>query len=137
MESAASVAADVTSIVSESESGIFIIPRRETDTGKLRESIRKQQAAHLARTMQRAYSLDDLRALCFDFGIDYDSIDGDDKRMKIISFVYHFYKNNTLEIITDFLAADRPNYNWRVEGFNSTRVEENEATDDSVSLSGN
>ena len=121
----ASVAADVTSIVSESESGIFIIPKRETETGKLRESARKQQAAHLARTMQKAYSLDDLRALCFDFGIDYDSIEGDDKRNKIISFVLHFYRNNTLEIITDFLAADKENYNWRVAGF-STRVEKDE-----------
>ena len=114
MEAATAIAHDVTAVVNESESGIFIIPKRETDTGKLRDRRRKEQAAHLVRTMQQAYDLDDLRALCLDFGIDYDSIEGDTKKSKIISFVLHFYKNNTLEIITDFLAADRPNYNWRV-----------------------
>ena len=125
MEAATAIAHDVTAVVSESESGIFIIPRRETDTGKLREHRRKEQAAHLVKQMQKAYDLDDLRALCFDFGIDYDSIEGDTKKSKIISFVLHFYKNNTLEIITDFLAADRPNYNWRIAGF-STQVEKDE-----------
>ena len=125
MEAATAIAHDVTAVVSESESGIFIIPRRETDTGKLREHRRKEQAAHLVKQMQKAYDLDDLRALCFDFGIDYDSIEGDTKKSKIISFVLHFYKNNTLQIITDFLAADRPNYNWRITGF-STQVENSE-----------
>ena len=122
MEAATSIAQDVTAVVSESESGIFIIPKRETDTGKLRDKRRKEQAAHLVRQMQRAYDLDDLRALCFDFGIDYDSIEGDTKKNKIISFVLHFYKNNTLQIITDFLAADRPNYKWDI----STQVENSE-----------
>ena len=122
MAAATSIAQDVTAVVNESESGIFIIPKRETDTGKLRDRRRKEQAAHLVRQMQRAYDLDDLRALCFDFGIDYDSIEGDTKKNKIISFVLHFYKNNTLQIITDFLAADRPNYKWDI----STQVENSE-----------
>ena len=122
MAAAASIAQDVTAVVNESESGIFIIPKRETDTGKLRDRQRKEQAAHLVRQMQEAYDSDDLRALCFDFGIDYDSIEGDTKKNKIISFVLHFYKNNTLQIITDFLAADRPNYKWDI----STQVENSE-----------
>jgi len=125
LEAATAIAHDVTAVVNESESGIFIIPKRETDTGKLRDRRRKEQAAHLVRQMQKAYDLDDLRALCFDFGIDYDSIEGDTKKGKIISFVLHFYKNNTLQIITDFLAADRPNYKWRTAGF-STQVENSE-----------
>lgn len=127
MAAATAIAQDVTAVVGESESGIFIIPKRETDTGKLRDRRRKEQAAYLVRQMQKAYDLDDLRALCFDFGIDYDSIEGDTKKSKIISFVLHFYKNNTLEIITDFLAADRPNYNWRIAGF-STQVENSETS---------
>ena len=122
MEAATAIAHDVTAVVNESESGIFIIPKRETDTGKLRDRRRKEQAAHLVRQMQEAYDSDDLRALCFDFGIDYDSIEGDTKKNKIISFVLHFYKNNTLQIITDFLAADRPNYKWDI----STQVENSE-----------
>ena len=122
MAAATSIAQDVTAVVNESESGIFIIPKRQTDTGKLRDRQRKEQAAHLVRQMQEAYDSDDLRALCFDFGIDYDSIEGDTKKNKIISFVLHFYKNNTLQIITDFLAADRPNYKWDI----STQVENSE-----------
>ena len=122
MAAATAIAQDVTAVVNESESGIFIIPKRQTDTGKLRDRQRKEQAAHLVRQMQEAYDSDDLRALCFDFGIDYDSIEGDTKKSKIISFVLHFYKNNTLQIITDFLAADRPNYKWDI----STQVENSE-----------
>ena len=122
MAAATAIAQDVTAVVNESESGIFIIPKRQTDTGKLRDRQRKEQAAHLVRQMQEAYDSDDLRALCFDFGIDYDSIEGDTKKNKIISFVLHFYKNNTLQIITDFLAADRPNYKWNI----STHVENSE-----------
>lgn len=114
MEAATSIAQDVTAVVKESESGIFIIPKKDTETGKLRDKRRQEQAAHLVRTMLKAYDLDDLRALCFDFGIDYDSIEGDTKKSKIISFILHFYKNNTLQIITDFLEGDRENYNWRV-----------------------
>ena len=122
MAAATAIAQDVTAVVNESESGIFIIPKRQTDTGKLRDRQRKEQAAHLVRQMQEAYDSDDLRAFCFDFGIDYDSIEGDTKKNKIISFVLHFYKNNTLQIITDFLAADRPNYKWDI----STQVENSE-----------
>ena len=124
MESATSIAKEVTSIVSESKSGIFIIPKT-TDTGKLKDEQRQKQAGHLVKTMLLAYDLDDLRALCFTFGIDYDSIEGDTKKSKIISFILHFYKNNTLQIITEFLEGDREKWNWRIEE-SSTRVEENE-----------
>jgi hypothetical protein len=114
VESATSIAKEVTAVVSESKSGIFIIPKT-TDTGKLRDEQRQKQAGHLVRTMLKAYDLEDLRALCFDFGIDYDSIDGDTKKNKIISFIMHFYKNDTLQIITEFLEGDREKWNWRVE----------------------
>lgn len=124
MESATSIAKEVTGIVSESKSGIFIIPRT-TDTGKLRDEQRQKQAGHLVKTMLKAYDLEDLRALCFTFGIDYDSVEGDTKKSKIISFILHFYKNNTLQIITEFLEGDREKWNWRVEE-SSTRVENNE-----------
>ncbi|MCP5414994.1 MAG: hypothetical protein H6961_10350 [Chromatiaceae bacterium] len=69
MEAATAIAHDVTAVVSESESGIFIIPKRETDTGKLRDRRRKEQAAHLVRQMQRAYDLDDLRASVLILGL--------------------------------------------------------------------
>lgn len=115
MESAASIAQDVATIVNESESGIFIVPKRETDTGKLRDERRKHQAGHIIKTMQKAYDLNDLRALCLDFMMDYESIEGDTKREKIISFVEHFYKRNTLEVLTEFLEGDRENYNWRFD----------------------
>ena len=114
----------MTGIVSESKSGIFIIPKT-TDTGKLKDEQRQKQAGHLVKTMLKAYDLEDLRALCFDLGIDYESLEGDTKREKIISFILHFYKNNTLQIITEFLEGDREKWNWRIEE-SSTRVEENE-----------
>lgn len=116
MESAASVAQDVAVIVNESDSGIFIVPKRDTDTGKLRSQRREYQKQHIIKTMQQAYGLDDLRALCLDFMMDYESISGETRRDKIISFVEHFYKRNTLEVLTEFLEGDRENYNWRFDG---------------------
>lgn len=115
MESAASIAQDVATIVNESESGIFIVPKRETDTGKLRNKRREYQKQHIIKTMQKAYGLNDLRTLCLDFMMDYESIAGETRQDKIISFVEHFYKRNTLEVLTEFLEGDRENYNWRFD----------------------
>ena len=51
-------------MVEESGSDVYLIPKRQTDTGRLREAQRKRQAAHLLATMDQAYNEDELRELC-------------------------------------------------------------------------
>lgn len=105
----------ITAVVKESDSGVFVIPKRQTDTGKLRAENKHKQAAHTAVTMEQAYSEADLRTLSFDMGIDYESLPGEEKREKIRAIVGHFYRRNTLQIFIEFLEGDRPNWKWRVD----------------------
>lgn len=124
MESATSIAKEVTGIVSESKSGIFIIPKT-TDTGKLKDEQRQKQAGHLLATIDKAYNEDDLRELCMFWNLDYESISGANKRAKIVSLIGYFYRRNTMRVFVEFLEGDRPKWNWRFEE-TSTRVEKDE-----------
>ena len=105
----------VASVNVEPESDVFDVPTK-TETGQFREQRRKRAAVHIAQTMEQAYSLDDLRDLCFAFHIDYESIEGEGKREKIRAFVRHFYHRKTLRVLVEFLEGDRPNEVWRSEG---------------------
>lgn len=98
----------------EPHSDVFDVPTK-TETGELRDRRRKQAAVHIATTMESAYSLDDLRDLCFAFHIDYESIEGEGKREKIRAFVRHFHHRKTLRVLVEFLEGDRPNEVWRVK----------------------
>lgn len=98
----------------EPHSDVFDVPAK-TETGELRDRRRKRAAVHIANTMEQAYSLDDLRDLCFAFHIDYESIEGEGKREKIRAFVKHFYHRKTLRVLVEFLEGDRPNEVWRVK----------------------
>lgn len=103
----------ITAVVEEAGSDVFVIPKRKTETGKLREEQRKREAGHLLQTMDQAYSDNELHDLCFAWGIDYESISGDNKRAKIRSIIGHFYRRNTMQIFIDFLEGDRPDWSWR------------------------
>lgn len=87
------------------------IPYRKTDTAELKRR-RQQHAVTVAHLMEDAFSEDDLRALTFDLGIDYESIVGEGKRGKIRALVSHFYRRNTLDVFVGLLAAERPNIAW-------------------------
>lgn len=83
-----------------------------SDTGRLRER-QKQLAARTARLMTEYFSESEIRSLCMDFQIDYESIDGDNKVDKIRALVLHFYRHNTLDVFIDFLGAQRPAVDWQ------------------------
>lgn len=92
-----------------------MVPKAETSTGKLWGQQRKEQAIHLFITLKKAYSENDFRELCFLFGIDYDSMSGETKPLKMQAFVNHYYTRNQLGVLTNFLEGDRPEWNWRPE----------------------
>lgn len=98
----------------ESGSDVFAVPAK-TDTGKLREQRRREAAIYIAKTMDKVYSNDELYKLCYDMGIDCESIPGDTKQLKIRALVGHFYRRRTLRVFVEFLEGDRPNEVWRIK----------------------
>jgi hypothetical protein len=66
--------------------------------------------------MERAYSLDEFMTLCFAFGLDFELIRGETKREKIRTFVGHFYRRRTLQVLIGLLESEeeRPNETWRL-----------------------
>jgi len=87
----------------------------KTDTGELRERQRRRAAVYIAKAMEIAYSMDELHKLCYDMGIDCESIEGDTKQSKIRALVSHFYRRRTLRVFVEFLEGDRPNEVWRIK----------------------
>jgi hypothetical protein len=114
VEGALKVADEVTAVVSEADSGVLIIPRKETDTGRLREERRVREAVFVANVMELAYDENELRDLCFEMGVDYESVSGTNKQGKVRSIVSHFFRRNTLDVFRDFLQGDRPNWSWQL-----------------------
>jgi hypothetical protein len=102
-------------IGTEDSGGVWIVPKPKTETGKLRDGRRKEQARHIFTTMKLAYSPEEFQELCFVFGIDYDSILGETMPLKIMAFVTHYYRRNQLDVLTNFLQGDRPEWKWRPE----------------------
>lgn len=92
----------------------MIIPRTKTDTGRLREERRVQEAVRVADVMEQAYDEEELRDLCFSMGIDYESVSGNTKQGKVRAIVSHFYRRDTLDIFVEFLEGDRPNRMWQL-----------------------
>jgi hypothetical protein len=98
-------------IGTDDDSGVWVVPK--TDTGKLRENKRKDRAKHIFSIMKMAYSESEFQELCFVFGIDYDTIQGDTKPLKMMAFVTHYYRRNQLDTLVNFLSGDRPEWNWQ------------------------
>jgi hypothetical protein len=68
--------------------------------------------AQLRRTMSAAFNLDDIRSLCFDIGIDFDTLSGDDKNTKIIELIQSAARLGKLGDLISLCAKTRPNAGW-------------------------
>lgn len=75
-------------------------------------SPKTSQQARLRQLIAAAFNLDELRALCFDLGIDYDDLPGESKLRKIIELISYFMRQNTLVQFLQYLALARPNVIW-------------------------
>jgi hypothetical protein len=69
-------------------------------------------AAELRKLMSASFSLDEIKALCFDLGVDYDSLGGDDKNSKIIELIQHNARNKRVSGLIDACRKARPDVNW-------------------------
>lgn len=69
-------------------------------------------AAALRQLMHAAFSLDEIKALSFDLGVDFDSLSGDDKGSKIIELIQHCGRTGTVAALVDQCRKLRPMPAW-------------------------
>ena len=59
-----------------------------------------------------SFSLAEIRALCFELGIDYEHLVGEEKQSKVISLLYWIIRRNQIERFVSTLRKLRQNINW-------------------------
>jgi len=94
--------------------------RRRGDTGKFFREQTLLWAKKLAQLMDETLGLDDLREICFEFGVDYEKLRGDEKRGKIRSLIIYFYQRKTLPLLADHLQLIRSNTQWPLTAVEAT-----------------
>jgi hypothetical protein len=59
-----------------------------------------------------AFDSEELKTLCSDLGVDYDSLGGDGKAAKARELVAHLVRRGALARLAEYCAALRPTYAW-------------------------
>lgn len=71
------------------------------------------QPTDLHRKIGEYFSLDELRELCLDLGIEYEDLSGDTRRVKAISLVEYCNRYGCRAALLERCAALRPHVDWR------------------------
>lgn len=66
----------------------------------------------LRRLLTSAFSLAEIRTLCFDLGIDYDDLGGEGKSGKIRELIMHLSRRKRLRDLVELASRERPQINW-------------------------
>jgi hypothetical protein len=75
----------------------------------------KQYRVALRRNIQQYFSQNEIKSLCFDLGIDYDDLSGDDRTQKVIELIQYMERNERLAELVEYLTTVRPTVNWGKE----------------------
>lgn len=62
--------------------------------------------------MNEGFGKEELQHLCFELGIEYDNLDGDTKKSKIVSLVQLFARSQRMIELIDLCKKERPNISW-------------------------
>jgi hypothetical protein len=74
----------------------------------------KPQRKQLRENLISFFSLDEIRTLCFDLKVDYDSLSGENKPDKVRELILHVERLNRLEELISLCKSERPLANWNV-----------------------
>jgi len=80
-------------------------------TTMLQEGQRKW-ASTLCKMVDAYFNLDELQAMVYDLGWDYEKFSGDNKQMKIRSIVDYARRRGTLQLLAGFCQELRPGEQW-------------------------
>lgn len=73
------------------------------------------QRAQIRETLDKYFDDGELRTLCFDLGIDYDNLSGDDKADKARELVRHCERRGRVVALYEAIYHRRPNAFWERE----------------------
>ena len=82
------------------------------DTGPLIKQQRARWLVRLRDLMCQYFSEGELENLCFDFGIDYEMINGGTKRQAVRKIITYFARRDTVELMVSRLQELRPSVLW-------------------------
>jgi len=69
-------------------------------------------AAQLRQLVVDAFDQDELRALCADLDVDYDSLPGESKVARVLAVIVHFARRQRLPAFIQHCAEQRPKVDW-------------------------
>lgn len=95
-------------------------PRRRGDTGQFFREQTLLWAKKLALLIDKTLDMDAIREICFEFGVDFENLDGTQKRAKIRALILYFYHRKTLPELADHLQMIRPNTQWPLTAVEAT-----------------
>jgi tetratricopeptide (TPR) repeat protein/LysM repeat protein len=78
------------------------------------EEYDRQALAQLRRTLTDYFNEDELRTLCFDLGVDYESLSGEGKASKTRELIVHLERHNRIGELLKLVAELRPNVYWGI-----------------------
>lgn len=94
--------------------------KRKGDTGQFFREQTLLWAKKLALLMDQTLDMDSIREICFEFGVDFESLDGTQKRAKLRALILYFYQRKTLPLLADHLQLIRPNTQWPLTAVEAT-----------------
>jgi hypothetical protein len=94
--------------------------KRKGDTGQFFREQTLLWAKKLALLMDQTLDMDDIRAICFEFGVDFEHLKGEEKRAKIRQMIIYFFQRKTLPLLADHLQLIRPNMQWPLTAVEAT-----------------
>ena len=71
-----------------------------------------EQLAQLLKNLVEYFNLEDLRALCFDLGLDYDELRGEVKSARARELITVMLRQNRLTELASKLQVQRPDVDW-------------------------
>lgn len=74
------------------------------------------QISQLGREICAHFSENELRSLCFDLDVNFDSLPGSNTREKTNEMIRHFSQRGQINDLLRILRIKRPNFNWRIMG---------------------
>lgn len=74
------------------------------------------QISQLSRKICSHFSENELRSLCLDLDVYYDSLPGHNKREKTGEMIRHFSQRGQINDLLRVLRLKRPNFNWHIMG---------------------
>ena len=69
---------------------------------------------NLRKGIEKCYSLDELKVVCFNLEVDFDILSGDSKPNKSLELIEYLDRRGRIGDLIEYCLRDRPNYAWDV-----------------------